>query len=60
VAQENHDFASTIALSNLNIFAMFKGGFNMNFSQPSNTKLNFCQKKIFVKLENWVRQEYPS
>jgi len=52
MAQENHDFASTIALSNINIFARFKGAFNMYFSLLSNTKLNFCQKQIFVKLEN--------
>ena len=31
----------------------------MCFSLLSNTKLNFCQKKLFVELENWVRQRYP-
>ena len=52
-------FEQIIAPSNLNIFARFKGGFNMHFSLLSNTKLKFCQKKLFVELENWVRQRYP-
>jgi hypothetical protein len=51
-AQQNHEFANIVAHSNLNIFARFKGGFNMNFSVLSNTRLNVCQKKNFVKLKN--------
>jgi hypothetical protein len=52
-------FEQIIAHSNLHIFARFKGGFNMHFSLLSNTKLNFSQKLLFVKLGNWVRQRYP-
>jgi len=55
---ENHEFVSTIALAYLNIFAMFKGGFNMPSGLISNPEFDFCLKILFVELENQFKQRY--
>jgi len=53
-------FEQIIVPSNLNIFARFKGEFNMYFSLLSNTKTQFLSKNFFCEVRKLGQTEISS